>query len=378
MTIKHCRVCKNKFYDEPLLVYTNMPGSAQYFPDKDTIDNDSGIDLKIYQCSGCGLVQLNSEPVHYYKEVIRAAGFSDEMKKFRREQFNKIILKYNLKRKKIIEIGCGTGEYLSIINEFDVDTYGLEYSEASVNKCIKKGLNVSRGFFECDSLILPDSPYDAFVIMSFLEHLPDPNSILRGIWNNLSYQGIGIIEVPNFDMIINNNLFSEFISDHLLYFTKDSFKLTLERNGFEVIECDNIWYDYILSAAVVKRKMSNLSNLRQYEKNIIKEIEVFLKTYGPRKVAVWGAGHQALTILSMLNQREKIRYVVDSATFKQRKYTPATHIPIVSPDSLIDDPVEAVIIMAASYSNEVANIIREKNKIKITTVILENKGLKTV
>jgi 2-polyprenyl-3-methyl-5-hydroxy-6-metoxy-1,4-benzoquinol methylase len=377
MAIEKCRVCKTKFYDEPLLVYKNMPGSAQYFPDKDTIDNDLGIDLEICQCSGCGLIQLNCEPVHYYREVIRAAGFSDEMKKFRREQFNKFIIKYNLKKKKITEIGCGTGEYLSIMNEFDVQTYGLEYSEASVSKCIKNGLNVSKGFFECDSLILPDSPYDAFMIMSFLEHLPDPNSILRGIWNNLSDQGIGIVEVPNFDMIINNNLFSEFINDHLLYFTKDTFKLTLEQNGFEVFECESVWYDYILSAVVGKREISDLSNLKQYEKNIIIEIREFLKTYGPGKVAVWGAGHQALTILSMLNQREKIRYVVDSAAFKQGKYTPATHIPIVSPDSLINDPVEAVIIMAASYSNEVANIIREKS-MKITTVILENKGLKTV
>ncbi len=71
----------------------------------------------------------------------------------------------------------------------------------------------------------------------------------------------------------------------------------------------------------------------------------------------------------------KIRYVVDSAPFKQGKYTPATHIPIVSADSLRSAPVKAVIIMAASYSDEVARIIREKFSGKIDLAILRDHGL---
>ena len=141
-----CRVCNNKL--SPLLTYNNMPKAAQKFPDKKSLNLDKGIDLIVCQCNGCGLVQLDNKPVDYYKEVIRAAGFSKEMKKFRYQQFNDIIEKYNLNYKNIIEIGCGNGDYLSILNKFDLNVYGIEYSKESVKECQNKGLKVVRKYLD--------------------------------------------------------------------------------------------------------------------------------------------------------------------------------------------------------------------------------------
>jgi len=90
--------------------------------------------------------------------------------------------------------------------------------------------------------------------LNFLEHLPDPNSTLRGIYNNLTDDAIGLVEVPVFDMILRNKLFSEFIGDHLLYFTKETLTATLRLNGFEIIDCNEEWYEYIISATVKKRR----------------------------------------------------------------------------------------------------------------------------
>lgn len=123
-----CRVCVHEFFEEHLLRYENMPGAAQYLPDAESIESDKGIDLEVCQCSGCGLVQLSNAPVPYYKEVIRAATFSEEMKDFRMRQFGSFIQRFSLKGKKVIEIGCGRGEYLSIM-QFGVNAYGLEYSK---------------------------------------------------------------------------------------------------------------------------------------------------------------------------------------------------------------------------------------------------------
>ncbi len=79
-----------------------------------------------------------------------------------------------------------------------------------------------------------------------------------------------------------------------------------------------------------------------------------------------------------MNLGGKIRYVVDSAAFKQGKYTPATHIPIVAPETLGSDPVDAVIVMAASYSDEVARILRQKFPAGLEVVILRDFGLEPV
>jgi 2-polyprenyl-3-methyl-5-hydroxy-6-metoxy-1,4-benzoquinol methylase len=355
-----------------------MPKAAQFLPDSESLESDKGVNLEVCQCSGCGLVQLSNDPVPYYKEVIRAAAISEEMKDFRRKQFDSFVQKFSLKGKKVIEIGCGRGEYLSIMQQSGVDAYGLEYSAESVMQCVKNGLKVEQGFIQSSSYRLNDAPFDAFFILNFLEHLPDPNSTLRGIYNNLTDDAVGLVEVPNFDMILRNKLFSEFIGDHLFYFTKETLSATLRQNGFEIIDCNEVWYDYIISAFVKKRKKMDISHFYEYQAQLKNEIEEYIRRFKDKKVAIWGAGHQALAIISLINLADKIKYVVDSAAFKQGKYTPATHIRIVSPEALDSDPVDAIIVMAASYSDEVARIIRQKFDRNINIVILRDFGLEVV
>lgn len=378
MKINKCRVCGHSFFDKPLLVYQNMPAGAQNLPNKNDLKKDKGIDMEIYQCSGCALIQLNSDPVPYYKEVIRAAAFSDEMKEFREKQFNDFVKKYLLKNKKIIEIGCGNGEYLSIMKKYNKNSCGLEYAEKSVKKCVDNRLNVFQGYIDNENYKIKNSPYYAFFIMNFLEHLPNINSVLGGIYNNLFDEAVGIIEVPNFNMILKKNLFFEFIPDHLFYFTKETLETTLKLNGFEIIECEVVWHDYIISAVVKKRKKLDLSHFDKHQKNLKIEIDKYIGKYKNEKVAIWGAGHEALAIISMMNLSGKIKYVVDSAIFKQGKYTPSAHIPIVSPNTINTDPVDAIIVMAASYSDEVVKTLKEKYNKNINISVLRNFGLEIV
>jgi len=79
-----------------------------------------------------------------------------------------------------------------------------------------------------------------------------------------------------------------------------------------------------------------------------------------------------------MNLQEKISYVIDSADFKQNKFTPVSHIPIVSPEKIISDPVEAVIIMAASYSDEVAKILLENYNNDFSISILRQNKLEII
>ena len=376
--IKNCRVCGHKFFVDLLLKYNNMPKAAQFMPDEKSLKNETGVDLEVCQCSRCGLVQLSNSPVPYYREVIRASAVSEEMKYFRQKQFSDFIQKYSLKNKKIVEIGCGKGEFLFIMQKFADQSFGLEFSEQSVSDCKKMGLKVFPGYIETADYKINNGPFDAFFILNFLEHLPEPNATLEGIYNNLTGDGIGLVEVPNFNMILQKKLFPEFIGDHLFYFTKDTLGSTLGLNGFEILECKVQWYDYIISAIVRKRKKTDLSDFHNYQAKLKNEIEKYLLNFKNKKVAIWGASHQALAILSLLNLGGRIEYVIDSAKFKQGKYTPATHIPIVAPEKLSSDPVDAIIVMAAGYSDEVANIIRQKFDKKINISILRDFGLEII
>jgi len=352
-----------------------MPKAAQNFPSEEDLKEEVGEALEVCECKACGMVQLSNDPVDYYKEVIRASAFSEEMKSFRVEQFRSLVSRYGLERSNVVEIGCGKGEFLELMNDAGANACGIEYSNDSVRDCNKKGLSVSKFYIEDEHTAIPYAPFDCFFIMNFFEHLPDPNTVLRALHLNLREDGLGIIEVPNFDMIIKKNMFSEFINDHLFYFTEKTLASLLERNGFEIIECSEIWYDYIISAIIKKRKKLDLTRFKSHQEFINKQLEDHIEKH--KRVAVYGAGHQALASIALAKIGDKIEYVVDDAPFKQGKYTPATHVPIVSNNYLKSHPVDSIIIMAASYSDEVARKLKN-NYENMSIVILRDSGLEPI
>lgn len=360
--MKICKCCNANVTGSPLLHYENMPGKAQNFPIEEELKLDKGIDLDIYECPYCGLIQLFSEPVDYYQDVIRAVGVSESMKKFRKSYFHEFVNKCNLKGKRVLEVGAGCGEYMELLAEEDVRVYGIEHLNESVIKAKKKGLSVYQGFIRYENDKVPGDPYDGFYIMNFLEHIPNPKEFLKGIAFNLQDGAYGLVEVPNGNFIIRNQMFSEFMLDHLTYFTKESLTLILNMCGFEVKECEVIWNDYIISAIVQKRRGLDLGSFTSKQGKLVSSIHGYLKEMKSKgkKVAVWGAGHQSLAVIALAKLQGKIECVIDSADFKQNKYTPATHIPIYSPNKIEELDIGAILVMAGSYSDEVRRIIKEK------------------
>jgi hypothetical protein len=159
-------------------------------------------------------------------------------------------------------------------------------------------------------------------------------------------------------MILKQSLFAEFIVDHIFYFTKKTLIRTLENNGFEILDCNLVWHDYILSAVVQVRESLDCSGLKEAKDFTVNSFKIFLSQY--EQVAVWGAGHQSLTVLALLKDKYNIQYIVDSATFKQGRLSPVTQIPIVAPQTLGDSPVDALIVMGGSFSSEIAKIATQK------------------
>ncbi|MEY4495565.1 MAG: hypothetical protein RL744_629 [Pseudomonadota bacterium] len=354
-----CRVCDGALFTKPLLQYSNSPKSAQGFLTKLGEDDDS-VNLTIYQCSKCGLVQHNLLPVPYFKEVIRAVAFSPEMGNFRQQQLHDWISKNHLQSKKILEVGCGKGEYLDLLKKAGATQLaGIEYSEKNVESALGAGNRVFKGYLDSSFKTSSDFLFDAFAIFSFLEHWPNPNEGLGILHSALTDGAVGLVEVPNFDLIIEKGLYSEFTTDHIFYFDKKSFSFLLEKNGFEVISIKSIWYDYILSAEVRKKSPLDVSNFLKIQLSIKNQLNTFINQFSDKSVAIWGAGHQALAVIAMAGVASSIKYVIDSAPFKQGKYTPATHLPINSPESLLVDPPQAIIVMAAGYSNEIVGTLKK-------------------
>jgi 2-polyprenyl-3-methyl-5-hydroxy-6-metoxy-1,4-benzoquinol methylase len=370
-TIGKCKICYGEIFAKPILRLKKMPKAAQFFPSKKQFKIDKGINLKVYQCSECGMVQLKSVPVKYYKSVITATSFSKKTKTIRLNEIKKIVIKYKLKKKKIIEIGCGKGAMLDIFKKAGTYPFGMEWNVNSIAYGGKNNKNIIRGFIE-DVKKIPLGPFDGFVCYNFLEHLPDPNKAIKNIFNNIKDNALGVITVPNFSYLLKTNCFYEFVPDHLLYFKKKNIKYLFKRNSFQIIECKTINNDNDIQIIVKKitnnknieikkRKTKRLNLLKKYKKveNLIKNLKSIVIEYknNNKKIAVWGAGHRTLALLSLSNLHE-IEYIIDSADFKQGKYAPILHKKIVHPDFLRTNKVDLLIIMVPGiYPDEVAKYV---------------------
>ena len=220
--MKRCIACGAPLWETPLLTLDNMPSSAQHMPDADNVAEDKGLTLDLCQCMGCGLVQFDCEPVDYYRDVIRAGGFSKTMVELRRYQYKHLIETYHLEGKKFLEVGCGQGEFLKVLEEFPVKAYGVEHDPALVELAKAQGLHVDQGFTETEDTVFAGGLFDVFLSFNFLEHQPEPNTMLQAIYRNLEDDAMGLITVPSFEYIMDHNSYYELIRDHIAYYTFDT------------------------------------------------------------------------------------------------------------------------------------------------------------
>ena len=379
-----CRLCEKLNSLVVILELKGMPIAAQHFLNKNEINvKDKFLDLEILQCKNCGLVQLDIDPVSYYKNVITAASISGDARKARLEQMTKLSDKYLLKGKKVIEIGCGTGAMLDIMHEAGMNAYGLEFSETSVLEGKKKNRKIIKGYLD-ELNTIEDNPFDGFVCFNFLEHMPNINSFVKKMSDNLSDRAIGLITVPNLEYLLRTKSFYEFVADHLSYFTVDTITRLFEKNNFKILEHSliNNENDILLIvkkdiASKIEHKNKNISILdfkNDYVEveNLINELKNISSSYkkNKKKIAVWGAGHRTLALLAISTFKD-IEYIIDSAPFKQGKFSPINYTEIVNPETLFKKPIDLLIVMLPGiYPDEVISKIKKyKPKFEIAKLV---------
>ena len=374
-----CILCGTTLTNKPLIEFENMPSSAQNIPDKENVKNDFGIKLSLHQCPCCGLVQLDSMPVDYYKKVIRAGGGTSTMFNLRRQQYKEFVSTFNLEGKTIAEIGCGRGEFLKMWDGFNVRVIGIEYDKDLVNIARNNGLEVYKAFASDASTQIPESPFDAFVQFNFLEHQIDPNGMVQCIYNNLKADGVGLVTVPSLEYILKYDGYYELIRDHLAYYSESALRFLFEKNGFEIVSCKTVNRD-THSIMVRKRKKVDVSSWSENYFSLKRELMDYIDSYiiQGKKVAVWGASHQGFTLIPSLGLSEKISYIIDSAPFKQGKYAPASHVPIVDRNHYFEDPVASILIVAPGYTDEIADIIRKELSAEIDIRTLRSNHLEKI
>ncbi len=155
---------------------------------------------------------------------------------------------------KLLEIGCGAGDFLIEAQRYGFDVEGLEYSQHAADtanaRLGKYAVRVGSPEDEC----LLQSTYDVVGAFDVIEHLRDPRRALEYLRTALKPQGLLAIVTPSLDSWSHRMLgryWMEYKTEHFTYFTKRSLAQILEATGFEKVQFfpnyKTLSFDYISS-----------------------------------------------------------------------------------------------------------------------------------
>jgi 2-polyprenyl-3-methyl-5-hydroxy-6-metoxy-1,4-benzoquinol methylase len=153
-----------------------------------------GETLNKLSCFECGLIYYSPEfygDGNFYAKISKNDWYYESDK----WEFDKALeLVHQIRPKSILEIGCGSGEFLQKISSGVEYSFGIDINESALTSARQKGLEVSSA-----SVNDLDRSFDMVFLFQVLEHLESPGNFLRAIEAKLNPGGILVLAVPNPD-----------------------------------------------------------------------------------------------------------------------------------------------------------------------------------
>lgn len=222
-------------------------------------------DYRVVRCDDCGLVFLNPQPSDDELARIYGADYflgSDseagrqavgEIKRATARLYLSKIRRYRGPESgRLLEIGCGDGDFLVLAEAEGWDVTGIEYSSAA---CEKARQRLKNGKVQCGELPpggMAAEQFDLCVISDVLEHVRSPLDFLREVHRLLKPGGTLFIATPSIDSWSARFLrqkWMEFKVEHLTYFDRQTLQTALFKSGFREVIIQPGWkilsFDYV-------------------------------------------------------------------------------------------------------------------------------------
>ena len=136
--------------------------------------------------------------------------------------------KSKIQNPKILDVGCGTGANLEMLQKFGA-AEGVDVSDDALEFCKAKGLKAHKGLAE--KLPFADESFDVVTALDVVEHLDDDVAGLKEMHRVLKTGGDALIFVPAFMWLWG---VQDDISNHRIRYTKKQIVERLEKAGFEI------------------------------------------------------------------------------------------------------------------------------------------------
>ncbi len=258
-----------------------------------------------------------------------------------------------LGRERIVEVGCGKGYFLELLQNKGFEVTGFDPTYEGDNPVVK------RHYFEPGVGIQAQG----LILRHVLEHVQDPFVFLRGLKEANGGSGLIYIEVPCFDWICEHRAWFDIFYEHVNYFRVRDFY----RMFSNVIESGKLFggqYLYVVA---------ELSSLRPplydgddpvcFPSDFAKDLEVSADNKEGKKKVIWGGASKGV-IFALLKARanQPVDAVIDINPSKQGKYLPGTGHLVQAPNEVLPalPGASTIYVMNSNYLAEIIQMSGNK------------------
>ena len=238
-----------------------------------TRDYDSGgkTVFNVVKCDKCGFIYLNPQPDDKMLSKFYVFDYYGNQSFFHKifvfiNQFiikNKADLILKKKKGKILDVGCGDGDFLKFMKDHGWGTYGIEPSSSGA-KLAKGKLNGKIYNTVLEKAKFPNNFFDAVTIWHVLEHVDNPGKMIKEVERIMKRNGLLIIAVPNIGSIQakigGKKWFHLDVPRHLHHFSTKTLKALMKSNGFKVDKVQH--FSFVYNLIGVLQTLLNMTGIK--------------------------------------------------------------------------------------------------------------------
>jgi len=355
---KQCHLCGSKKLHK-IIDFGSMP-IAGTFVDKQEISQEKYYPLILYKCNNCGLIQLLDivPREELFKTFLTSYSLKEHFNKLAKEAIKRFLKPGDL----AIEIGSNDGTLLQPLKDNGIDVLGIEPTKHIAEIAINKGLPTMVDYFSSKLANKIETKAKVIFANNVLAHIEDIHDVFDGVETLLDEDGVLIFEVHHFYNLLKEKQFDNVYHEHIYYYSVAPLARLLSEHSLEIVEIKPITTHggsiRIYAKKMPKADLDNVS--KEYKKQLLKVLKN-LKKQG-KKIIGYGASGRGNVLLNFCGIDTKIiDYIVDESPTRYGKFTPGTHIPVVSPDKF--DEADYILIIAWNYSKEIMKKMK-KHKTK--------------
>lgn len=358
--------------------------SVQLFRTRELALNSPKGDIALGFCRKCGFISnIAFDPLlqDYSSEYESTQANSPTYNAFAMRLAKYLVDHYDLHDKDILDIGCGQGEFLTLLCELGGNRgvgFDPAYIGGRVDSEAIERIKFVKDFY---SEKYADSRADFICCKMTLEHIKETAEFVSTILRSIGSRSKTVVffQVPETTRILEERAFWDIYYEHCSYFGIGSLGRLFRHCGFKVTD---IWQDFDDQYLMIEAQPNygeRISSLPQEDDlevithsvfDFSADVQLRIEVWKSRlrevkqkrqRAVLWGGGSKGVAFLTTLRVEGEIEYVVDINPLKQGTYMAGTGQEIISPEFLMEYKPDIVIVMNPIYQNEIREELTRLN-----------------